>query len=435
MADRRLAGRAGQPGTPLAAGPRGGAAAVLLGLLLAAVHGFGHAASLFGILVSVFILVLAGGAAVLMARMESASLFVARRRWHRARAAHEAAVQTEQDDIEAATVATEAWLGLVRTRAKRGRRAMSTRPRNGGPGRRPAGKRPSPCCPPWAAVRLATRVSAPARRASRIPAVRSPSAWLSAQAMYASRRMSAIVPVGTRHGGGFHVLEPANSRRGKAARARRQQVLTAAQGLVHPSSVGQRQIRDSFPGQRMLAARCRIGDAQPDDHVNVEVHFSSAFLCVPGALSAGARSNGPVRDKGFFFRTDRGRSMVAVDITQLILDDHHEQRRLFAILEQIDRSDTEALSAVWGRLAAFLELHAAAEEELFYPALLQRRDRRQRKAGVEDETWTPSTTTTRSGTRSRKPRGTRSAATAGTRRSPGRTWPTATTWPKKNARA
>jgi hypothetical protein len=28
-----------------------------------------------------------------------------------------------------------------------------------------------------------------------------------------------------------------------------------------------------------------------------------------------------------------------VDITQLILDDHHEQRRLFAILEQIDRSD------------------------------------------------------------------------------------------------
>jgi hypothetical protein len=60
-----------------------------------------------------------------------------------------------------------------------------------------------------------------------------------------------------------------------------------------------------------------------------------------------------------------------VDITQLILDDHHEQRRLFAILEQIDHSDTAALSAVWARLSAFLELHAAAEEEIFYPELLQ----------------------------------------------------------------
>ena len=60
-----------------------------------------------------------------------------------------------------------------------------------------------------------------------------------------------------------------------------------------------------------------------------------------------------------------------MDITQLILDDHHEQRRLFAILEQIDRVDTAALSAVWARLATFLEVHAEAEEELFYPELLR----------------------------------------------------------------
>jgi Hemerythrin HHE cation binding domain len=60
-----------------------------------------------------------------------------------------------------------------------------------------------------------------------------------------------------------------------------------------------------------------------------------------------------------------------MDITQLILDDHHEQRRLFAILEQVDRTDTAALSAVWARLAAFLEVHAEAEEELFYPELLR----------------------------------------------------------------
>ena len=75
-----------------------------------------------------------------------------------------------------------------------------------------------------------------------------------------------------------------------------------------------------------------------------------------------------------------------MDITQLILDDHHEQRRLFAILEQVDRSDTGALSAVWGRLAAFLEVHAAAEEAIFYPMLLQAGIAARRRAGVEDET-------------------------------------------------
>jgi hypothetical protein len=75
-----------------------------------------------------------------------------------------------------------------------------------------------------------------------------------------------------------------------------------------------------------------------------------------------------------------------VDITQLILDDHHEQRRLFAIVEQVDRSDTGALSAVWGRLATFLEVHAAAEEAIFYPALLQAGIAGRRRAGVEDET-------------------------------------------------
>ncbi|MBC5800228.1 MAG: hemerythrin domain-containing protein [Candidatus Eremiobacteraeota bacterium] len=60
-----------------------------------------------------------------------------------------------------------------------------------------------------------------------------------------------------------------------------------------------------------------------------------------------------------------------MDITQLILDDHHEQRRLFAILEQLEPDDTAALTAIWGRLAAFLEVHAEAEEQVFYPALLR----------------------------------------------------------------
>jgi len=61
-----------------------------------------------------------------------------------------------------------------------------------------------------------------------------------------------------------------------------------------------------------------------------------------------------------------------MDITQLILDDHAEQRRLFAILEQIDPSDVDALTKVWGRLSAFLDVHAEAEERFFYPELIKR---------------------------------------------------------------
>jgi len=60
-----------------------------------------------------------------------------------------------------------------------------------------------------------------------------------------------------------------------------------------------------------------------------------------------------------------------MDITQLILDDHQEQRRLFAMLEEVDRSDTDTLKAIWGRLSAFLEVHAEAEEQFFYPELLR----------------------------------------------------------------
>jgi hypothetical protein len=75
-----------------------------------------------------------------------------------------------------------------------------------------------------------------------------------------------------------------------------------------------------------------------------------------------------------------------MDITQLILDDHHEQRRLFAILEQIDRGDANALATIWGRLAAFLEVHAEAEERHFYPALLRVGTGAGGKRSADDET-------------------------------------------------
>ena len=61
-----------------------------------------------------------------------------------------------------------------------------------------------------------------------------------------------------------------------------------------------------------------------------------------------------------------------MDICQLILDDHAEQRRLFGLIEQIDPDNTDALSAVWTRLAAFLDAHAEAEERHFYPDLLKK---------------------------------------------------------------
>ncbi len=75
-----------------------------------------------------------------------------------------------------------------------------------------------------------------------------------------------------------------------------------------------------------------------------------------------------------------------MDITQLILDDHHEQRRLFAMIDQIADADIESLASVWGRLATFLEVHAEAEEELFYPALLKLGKGPDGKAGPVPET-------------------------------------------------
>ena len=75
-----------------------------------------------------------------------------------------------------------------------------------------------------------------------------------------------------------------------------------------------------------------------------------------------------------------------MDITQLILDDHREQRRLFAMIEQIGSDHPESLAAVWKRLATFLEVHAETEEKIFYPALLQVGRDAGDRAGVESET-------------------------------------------------
>ncbi len=60
-----------------------------------------------------------------------------------------------------------------------------------------------------------------------------------------------------------------------------------------------------------------------------------------------------------------------MDITELITSDHHEQRRMFALLDDMHRGDPGAAAAVWTRLRILLEVHAEAEERLFYPELLK----------------------------------------------------------------
>jgi hypothetical protein len=58
------------------------------------------------------------------------------------------------------------------------------------------------------------------------------------------------------------------------------------------------------------------------------------------------------------------------DVVRLILSDHETFRARFAELADL-RDDPRAAAALWGELAAHLETHASAEEEHFYPALLQ----------------------------------------------------------------
>jgi hypothetical protein len=60
------------------------------------------------------------------------------------------------------------------------------------------------------------------------------------------------------------------------------------------------------------------------------------------------------------------------DITRLVLQDHEALRRHFADLDDAQASDERsAIAAAWQPLAALLDLHAEAEEVVFYPRLLE----------------------------------------------------------------
>src|SRR3954471_16918702 len=69
--------------------------------------------------------------------------------------------------------------------------------------------------------------------------------------------------------------------------------------------------------------------------------------------------------------TPRTTERPFVDITDVILRQHDEQRRMFAMLEEWPRDDDEGLAAIWKRLEILLETHAEAEELFFYPELLR----------------------------------------------------------------
>jgi len=75
-----------------------------------------------------------------------------------------------------------------------------------------------------------------------------------------------------------------------------------------------------------------------------------------------------------------------MDIAEVILNDHHEQRRMFALLDEMHECKAADAEAVWNRLRVLLEVHAKAEEELFYPELLTLGRGAGGKDSAEDET-------------------------------------------------
>ncbi len=64
--------------------------------------------------------------------------------------------------------------------------------------------------------------------------------------------------------------------------------------------------------------------------------------------------------------------MADFDIDRLILSEHDAFRRAFTEIEQL--TDTAELTTRWQQLADQLEVHASAEEAIFYPALLHEVD-------------------------------------------------------------
>lgn len=76
---------------------------------------------------------------------------------------------------------------------------------------------------------------------------------------------------------------------------------------------------------------------------------------------------------------------MSSDITALILAQHTWFREQFARLDEasVGSPDADALRRVWEPLATRLDLHAVAEEEIFYPQLLRRGTEDPREATLD----------------------------------------------------
>jgi hypothetical protein len=62
-----------------------------------------------------------------------------------------------------------------------------------------------------------------------------------------------------------------------------------------------------------------------------------------------------------------------VDITQLIADDHVEQRRFFALIDELESDNRETLRAVWARLRVLLDTHAFSRGAVVLSRIAQAR--------------------------------------------------------------
>lgn len=71
------------------------------------------------------------------------------------------------------------------------------------------------------------------------------------------------------------------------------------------------------------------------------------------------------------------------DVCDLVLDEHEQFRRRFADLDErrAAGADADLVGRLWEPLSAMLERHADAEEELFYPVLLEVGTRAEDEAG------------------------------------------------------
>jgi hemerythrin-like domain-containing protein len=83
--------------------------------------------------------------------------------------------------------------------------------------------------------------------------------------------------------------------------------------------------------------------------------------------TAGSRSGAKTASKSTQRRASGKRSKT--NILSILQDDHKRVQKLFKQFEKADREDSEALREIVERACADLELHAALEEEIFYPAL------------------------------------------------------------------